>query len=247
MGYAFDANNASRRADSLLRQTRHRVAHMFKTIGHAAFKAQGWTIVGQDLITDRRCVVIAAPHTSNWDALITMAAFDRLDLPVRFTIKDAWMKFPLNLVIEPAGGIGIDRRPREESGERPSMVEAMVQLFVDHPGDLALIVTPEGTRSRSTRWKSGFYHVAKHANVPIVLGYLDYEKREAGVGKVMHPSGDFEADMREIAAFYHDIPAKHPERFSVDLRFAPPSSPSDDADASPDDIPPVVPPVVPVA
>lgn len=192
---------------------------MLIALSRVAFKAQGWTIAGEELITDRRCVVIAAPHTSNWDMIFTMAAFDMLNLPVRFTIKDAWMKFPFGFIMEPAGGIAIDRRPRAETGDRPSMVEAMTKLFEDRPDELALIVTPEGTRSLSTRWKSGFYHVATSANVPIVLGYLDYEKREAGVGKVIHPSGDFEADMREISDFYRTIPAKHPEKFSLDHRF----------------------------
>lgn len=192
---------------------------MLKALSRVAFKAQGWTIAGQELISDRRCVVIAAPHTSNWDMIFTVAAFDMLNLPVRFTIKDSWMKFPFGLIMEPAGGIAIDRRPRSETGDRPSMVDAMTQLFADRPGELALIVTPEGTRSITTRWKSGFYHVAQRANVPIVLGYLDYEKREAGVGKVIHPSGDFEADMRDISDFYRTISAKHPEKFSLDQRF----------------------------
>src|SRR5690606_18805419 len=95
----------------------------------------------------------------------------------------------------------------------------MIGLFETHPGELALVVTPEGTRSLSKKWKSGFYHVALGANVPILLGYLDYDKREAGIGKVIHPSGDFEADMREIADFYRNISPKYPAKFSLDERF----------------------------
>lgn len=193
---------------------------MFKALSRFLFKAQGWTFVGEELVQHRRCVVIAAPHTSNWDLVFTVAAFDLLKLPLRFTIKDTWMTFPFNLILEPVGGLAIDRSPRKDSGQRPSMVEAMIQLFHDHPGELAMVVTPEGTRSLSTEWKSGFYHVARGANVPILLGYLDYEKREAGIGKVLHPGDDFEADMREIAAFYKTIAPRDPAKFSVDQRFA---------------------------
>ncbi len=151
----------------------------------------------------------------------TIAAFDMLGLPVRFTIKDTWMKFPFRMLIEPIGGIAIDRRPRRAGEQRASMVEAMAGLFDDHTGDLALTVTPEGTRSLSPTWKSGFYHVARRANVPILLGYLDYEKREAGVGKIMYPSGDIDADMRTIMAFYATIHAKYPSQFTLDERYAP--------------------------
>lgn len=184
------------------------------------FKAQGWTLKGEQLATYRRCVVVGAPHTSNWDFVYTLAAFDLLDLPLRFTIKREWMRFPFNLLIGPAGGLAIDRRPRAETGERPSMVEQMVRLFDEHPDELALVVTPEATRSANPRWKSGFYYVALGADVPILLGYLDYDAREAGVGKVLFPSGDFEADMQQVMDFYRPFTPRHPERFALDERFA---------------------------
>lgn len=205
---------------------------MFKALSRSLFNKQGWTFVGEELVVHRRCVVIAAPHTTNWDLVYTIAAFDLLKLPLRFTIKDTWMKFPFNLFLEPVGGLAIDRRPRQETGERPSMVEAMIELFKTHPGELALAVTPEGTRSLSKTWKSGFYHVALGANVPILLGYLDYDKREAGIGKVIHPSGDFEADMREITDFYRNIIPKYPAKFSLDERFDSPHE-SDASTTSP--------------
>ena len=192
---------------------------MLIPLSRALFKAQGWKLQGEHLSKHRRAVVIGAPHTSNWDMVCTLAAFDMLGLPLRFTIKRSWMRFPWRLIIEPAGGIKIDRRPREKTGERPSMVEAMIQLFEENPDELALVVTPEGTRSRTERWHSGFYWVAVGAEVPILLGYVDYAKKEAGVGKVLFPSGDFEADMREITAFYETVTPLHPELFSVDKRF----------------------------
>jgi len=165
-----------------------------------------------------KCVMIASPHTSNWDFPFARAAFSVLKIPVRFTIKDSWFKFPFNLIFGPLGGIPINRRPKKEGEKRPSTVEAMADLFKGKD-ELVVLVTPEGTRSYREEWKSGFYHVATMAKVPIGLGYVDYGKKEAGVGKVIFPSGDMEADMKEIMAFYKDIPPKHPERFSVDKRY----------------------------
>ena len=186
------------------------------------FKATGWTLEGQEFVEHRRCVVIAAPHTSNWDFIYTIAAFDLMNLPVRFTVKKELTGFPMGLIINPLGAIAIDRSPREGSPDRVSFVDAMIDLFKTTPGDLAIAVSAEGTRSLRTQWKSGFYHVATGANVPILLGYLDYGRKAAGIGGVIHPSGDFEADMREIMAFYKTIEPKRPELFSVDQRFIDP-------------------------
>lgn len=192
---------------------------MYRSLFCSFADSQGWTFKGDHLSQHRRAVVIAAPHTSNWDLVYTLVAFEKIGLPVRFTVKKFWMSFPQGLLIRPLGGIGIDRSPKEGNTERISMVDAMINLFDETPGDLAIVVTPEGTRGKRTEWRSGFYHVAKGAGVPILLGYLDYEKKEAGVGKVIHPSGDFEADMKEITAFYKDIHGRNPELFSVDTRF----------------------------
>ncbi len=193
----------------------------------ALFAREGWTLKGAELVAGhRRCVVTAAPHTSNWDILYALAAFEMLDLPVRFTIKQEWMRFPWKLALGPLGGISIDRSPRDDGHGgrvRPSMVEAMVRIFTETPGDIAVMVTPEGSRSRRREWKTGFWHVARQAGVPILLGYLDYARREAGVGRVIIPT-DFESDMRDMMAFYADISGRHPARFELDARFAPSSA-----------------------
>lgn len=165
-----------------------------------------------------RCVMIAAPHTSNWDFPIARSAFSILKIPVKYTIKDSWFKFPFNLIFGPLGGIPINRAPRKKGEERPSTVDAMAALF-ENRDSLAVMVTPEGTRSYREEWKSGFYHVAKKAGVPIGLGYLDYEKKIAGVGKMVYPSDDIDADMKIIMDFYKDVSPKHPENFSLDQRY----------------------------
>jgi 1-acyl-sn-glycerol-3-phosphate acyltransferase len=203
-----------------------------KRASETLFTHLGWTLRGAELAAGRRrCVVTAAPHTSNWDTLYSLAAFELIGLPVRFTIKKEWMRFPFNLALGPLGGISIDRAPRDDGHggrARPSMVEAMVDLFHETPGDLAIMVTPEGSRSRRDHWKTGFWHVARQAGVPILLGYLDYAKREAGLGDVIEPT-DLEADMRRVMAFYAGVSGLHPERFMLDSRYAPGSPAQADA------------------
>lgn len=164
--------------------------------------------------------MIASPHTSNWDLLYSLAAFKMMDLPLRFTIKKEWMFFPFNHILGFFGAIPIDRSPKVPGQARLSMVEAMANLF-EGKDKICVMVTPEGTRSFRDEWKTGFYFVAKQANVPIALGYLDYAKKEAGVGPLVFPSEDMAGDLRKIMAFYVSIGPKHPEKFSVDKRYYP--------------------------
>jgi len=165
-----------------------------------------------------RCIVIAAPHTSNWDFWYAMASFKILKMPIRFTIKKEWMRFPFNLLIGPLGGIGIDRTPHGKSKGRISYTEAMINLFKEHK-KLVLVITPEGTRKRNEHWKTGFYHVALGANVPICLGFIDYEKKKTGIAKTIYPSS-MEKDMKEIMDFYASTHPKFPGQFSVDVHYA---------------------------
>jgi 1-acyl-sn-glycerol-3-phosphate acyltransferase len=176
----------------------------------------GWKLDNNMPKDIRRCVMVASPHTSNWDLYYARLAFVLMNIPVRFTVKKEWLRFPFNLFMKPLGAIGIDRSPKTGNTERKSMVEAMADLFKDRD-ELVVLVTPEGTRSLATKWKSGFYYVALKAGVPIALGFLDYANKVAGVGKVVYPTGDYNKDMREIMEFYKDIKGRYPEKFSVDL------------------------------
>ncbi len=191
---------------------------MMRAINRFIFKMLGWTIDENVPPEANRCVLTAVPHTSNWDFFIVNMAFSILRIPMKFTIKDDWMKFPFNLIIKPLGGIGIDRSPKQAGEKRLSLVEAMANLFKEHE-QLAMVVTPEGTRSKATKWKTGFYYTAVTAGVPICLSYCDFSMKKAGIGKVIYPSGDIEKDMREITRFYKDFKGRHPEKFSVDLRY----------------------------
>lgn len=190
-----------------------------KKIAKFLLSLSGWRIAPDIPPEKERCVMIAAPHTSNWDIWYARLAFFIMEVPVKFTIKQEWTRFPFGLIFKPLGAIGIDRRPRKESGERPSYVKLMTEVF-DRYERIAVMITPEGTRSPRKKWKTGFYYVALEAGVPICLGYLDYANKIAGVGPVIHPSGDIEADMHQIMEFYKDIEGKHPELFELDERYA---------------------------
>lgn len=183
-----------------------------------SLNAMGWEIDNHWPLNLDQCVMIAAPHTSNWDALYARLALKAMGVNVRITIKDSYMKFPFGPFVRAMGGIGIDRRPKVEGEQRLSMVNVMSNLFKDHP-KLVMLVTPEGTRAKQEQWKTGFYHVATNAGVPIALAYMDYAKKKTGVGKIVYPTGDYEKDMAEIMDFYAQIHAKFPESFSVDQRY----------------------------
>jgi len=182
------------------------------------FTLHGWKLNPNRPEGIDRCVMIAAPHTSNWDLIYAIAAFRRMKIPLRFTIKKEWIRFPFKRLILSMGGIGIDRRPKNPGEQRLSMVDAMANLFTTND-QISVMVTPEGTRKLSTTWKTGFYVVARNAGVPIGLGYLDYAKKEAGVGGMIFPGEDMEGDMRKIMAFYKDISPKYPEKFLVDTNY----------------------------
>jgi len=191
---------------------------VFENLAEKALKLMGWETDNHWPENLSQCVMIAAPHTSNWDALYARLALKALGVNVRITIKDSYMQFPLGPFVRAMGGIGIDRRPKQAGEPRPSMVQVMTDLFKQHP-ELVMLVTPEGTRARQEQWKTGFYYVAVNAGVPIALAYMDYEQKKAGVGKIIHPTGNFEEDMAEIMDFYAGIQAKFPGEFSVDQRY----------------------------
>ena len=165
-----------------------------------------------------RCVLIAAPHTSNWDTFYMRMGMWVLGIPLKFTVKDDWTKFPLGLFMKPLGALGIDRSVKKGAVARASYVDQMAEI-IKQSEKIAMVVATEGSRSLRKKWKMGFYHTALKAEVPICFGYLDYKKKEAGIGGVIHPTGDIKEDMKAINAFYKDIAPKFPEKFSLDERY----------------------------
>lgn len=181
------------------------------------FRITGWKLDMNVPPQIKRCIVIAAPHTSNWDYWYAMATFIIYRLKIRYAIKKEWMRFPFSLLTGPLGGIAIDRSDKKEGTQRLSHSEAMTTLFKENE-ELILLLTPEGSRSRNENWRTGFYHVAKEAGVPILLGYVDYKEKKAGIGKAIYPT-DMHKDMQEIMEFYKGFHARYPENFSVDRNY----------------------------
>ena len=172
-------------------------------VARLLLRLSGWTTEGT-VHQPPRFVIIAAPHTSNWDAVIMVAAAYIFRIRISWFIKREAFFFPLGTLIRAVGGIPIDR------GARRNVVAEAVEQF-QHSERLILAVPPEGTRGKSEGWKTGFYHIAHGAGVPIVLGYLDYRRKVAGLGPAFVPTGDIEADFRVFDEFYAGITPKYPE------------------------------------
>lgn len=175
------------------------------------FRKNGWKLKNDFPAESEHCVMVGAPHTSNWDLVYTVASLRILKIPMRFTIKKEWLSPPFGWFIKPMGAIGINRNKKAAKGE--GKVQQIVKLFSQHKR-LALVITPEGTRSKRPTIKTGFYHIAKEAKVPIVLAYLDYKNRVAGIGKVISADKPLEEVIKEMADFYSKVPAKFPENNS---------------------------------
>ncbi|MCH7408565.1 1-acyl-sn-glycerol-3-phosphate acyltransferase [Belliella sp. DSM 111904] len=183
---------------------------MMKFLSRIVFWLTGWKFVSTWPKSMKKAVLIAIPHTSNWDLLYARAAFYLMDVPVKFTIKKEVMVGPLGWLIKGLGGLAIDRK--KTAGKRKqTYTELMINLLKDSD-ELVMMVTPEGTRSYAPRWKSGFYHIALGANVPIVVGYLDYKKKEAGIGPIIMPDGNMDAQIEEMKAFGRNVTGKYPDQ-----------------------------------
>ncbi len=186
---------------------------MLKSFARLIFKITGWQVVGTFPDTLKKAVIIAAPHTTYWDFFYARIAFFIMGIPMKVTIKKEVVNHSVfGWFVRALGAIAIDRTPKEGNlKKKRSMVDAMVDLIEESDG-LIMMVTPEGTRKYVKKWKSGFYRVAEQANVPIVLGYLDYAKKHAGIGPVFYPTGNYEKDVEEIMDFYRSKTGKYPER-----------------------------------
>ncbi|MBA3647056.1 MAG: 1-acyl-sn-glycerol-3-phosphate acyltransferase [Chitinophagales bacterium] len=152
--------------------------------------------------------MLVAPHTSGWDFIYGSGARAWLGFGGKFLIKREFFKFPFKRMFIKMGGVPVDRT------QNNSMVDAMIQYIKSN--DRAIIVfPPEGTRKRVTKWKTGFYYAALGADVPIVMAYLDYAEKKAGVGPSFVPSGDIQKDFIIIRDFYKNITPKIPEDFAL--------------------------------
>ncbi|MBX7185363.1 MAG: lysophospholipid acyltransferase family protein [Vicinamibacteria bacterium] len=173
-------------------------------IGRVIYRALGWTCTGKTP-TYKKYVVIAAPHTSNWDGFFLIGAASMLNLNFSFFGKHSLFKGPLGWFLRSRGGIPLDRSRNQ------SFVSQAVSWF-NRLDTFAIGVAPEGTRKLTAGWKTGFYYIALQARVPIVLGYIDYAKKEGGIlPEVLIPTGDIDKDFEILRRLYEPLVAKHPE------------------------------------
>ena len=155
-----------------------------------------------------KCVICAAPHTSNWDLLIGKLFYGSLGRRASFLMKKEWFFFPLNLVFKAMGGIPVNR------SKKNSLVDQMARRFASC-SRFNLAITPEATRKANPEWKKGFYYIALQAQVPTMLFGIDYPSKTITCTKAIMPSGDIEKDMREIKRYFMQFTGRHPEYFSV--------------------------------
>ena len=169
--------------------------------GIAGWKVEG-TAPGQD-----KMVVIAAPHTSNWDLPFMLGVAYKFRIRLNWMGKDSLFKPPFGWLMKALGGIPIDR------SKANNVVTQMIEIY-DKADQLAVAIPPEGTRSKVRVWKTGFYNIAHGAGVPIAFGFLDYDRKVGGIGGVYTTTGDYDKDIEEIKAFYAEIIAKHEAKYN---------------------------------
>jgi hypothetical protein len=171
-------------------------------LGRAFMALSGWNVTGK-LPPDKKFVLIGAPHTSNWDFPFGLVTTFIFRLKVRWLGKDALFVGPMGVIMRALGGIAIDRKyPHGIVGQMASALQQADQLVI--------LLAPSATRKKTLHWRSGFYHIAHQAKVPVVCGWLDYEKKEAHLGLSFIPTGNIKQDMDRIRDYYQDVQARRP-------------------------------------
>ena len=163
----------------------------------------GWRVEGR--LPNIPKFVAIATHTTNWDFPVMLLLAFALRAKVSAFGKDSLFRWPFGVFFRWCGCIPIDR------SKSTNVVEAMIQVF-GNSEKLILVITPEGTRKKAESWKTGFYHIAQGAQVPIVLAFIDYRRKVAGIGPVITPTGDIEEDIEKIKSFYANVSEKFPEK-----------------------------------
>jgi 1-acyl-sn-glycerol-3-phosphate acyltransferase len=173
-----------------------------RLLGTSILRLLGWHRAGQ-VPEAENMIIIAAPHTSNWDFVLLISAAYSFGVGINWLGKDSLFKTPIGPLLRYVGGIPVDRSKANK------LVQSLCDL-IDEADGITLVVPPSGTRSKTDYWKSGFYRIAEAARIPIVCGYLDYDKKEAGLGPAILTQ-DLKGDMNQIREFYEPIAAKFPE------------------------------------
>jgi 1-acyl-sn-glycerol-3-phosphate acyltransferase len=180
------------------------LSRMFRKALVGIYRINGWSAEGA-VPEQRKFVLIAAPHTSNWDFLYFVGLTEELGIMPHFMAKSSLFRWPWKNFLLDMGGVPVDRASKQ------NYVEAMIGEFKRRT-EFMLTIAPEGTRDTVGEWKSGFYHIAMGAGVPLVIGMMDYAKKSGGLGPAIWPSGNYKADMAKLAAIYATVTPKHPAK-----------------------------------
>lgn len=175
---------------------------LFRLLARLLLEVGGWQLRGAPPRAGK-FVVIAYPHTSNWDVPFTLAISLLFDLKIHWMGKSSLFRGPAGPLMKWLGGIPIELR------QSRNVVRQMIDAF-DASDELIVVIAPEASRGPVARWRSGFYRIAEGAGVPIVLGFLDFYRREGGYLDTFEPSGDLERDLAEIRSAYRGIEGKYP-------------------------------------
>jgi 1-acyl-sn-glycerol-3-phosphate acyltransferase len=179
---------------------------MLRALARLILRIGGWTAIGG--IPDApKAVIIAAPHTSNWDGFWALVYKVSIGAEIHFFAKHSLFWFPLSTLLRALGGIELDRQRAQ------SAVKLAIEEF-NKAESFYFGLAPEGTRTRKPGWKSGFYRIAEGAGVPLYLGYLDYKNKCVGIGPRFDLSGDQDADLTRLREFYSDKQGRWPEKTS---------------------------------
>ena len=184
-------------------------SRLFRAIMLAFYRARGWKAIGAPP-ADRRCVIIAAPHTSNWDFLYFLGLTDALGIKAHFMGKLALFRWPFGRFMREMGGVPVDR-----SGGRDQVAQMIAEF--SRRREFMLTIAPEGTRGAVRQWRTGFYHIAHGAGVPLVCGLMDYATKTGGLGPAIVTTGDYRADMAKVAEFYRSVTPRHPHLATTDF------------------------------
>ncbi len=172
-------------------------------------RLMGWSVSITVPDVDK-CIICVAPHTSNWDFVVGKLAYASVGRDAGFLMKAQWFFWPLGCFFRAIGGIPVQRK-----NKTVSLTDVVVEKFRTSRR-MQLAITPEGTRSRTSQWHTGFLHIAKRAGVPIQLGVLDYAAKRVMIDHTFEPTGDIEADLRRVKEFYKPYQGKYPEKFTTE-------------------------------
>lgn len=179
--------------------------HLARAIYKLIFKLTGWKVKGEISKSLSRYVMIVAPHTSNWDFFVGLAARSILNIDTKYVAKKELFRFPFGWMFKSLGGFPVDR------SKHNNFVDAVCEIFKSKD-QFSICITPEGTRSYNPQWKTGFYYIAVKSNIPIVIVGFDYSKKTVSVEEPFYPTGNIDNDIEYMKGYYRNLKGKIPDQ-----------------------------------